>query len=157
MTNGENIDQEVKVEGNTSAQGYKAYVAVALAVLLIVGAYIIFNNDGVIDTATISESNKAAVLQAVSSPDLGEYLVDENGRTLYIRDRECTGSCLESWPPYLYTGEGALGELGLITRNEVDNPQYTYNGDALYYYSGDSVAGDVNGHGQNGWSVVRPN
>jgi len=146
----------------SSPQNSNAVWAGALAILLIVGAFVVFNNRDVVEVASNSKdngssSNSAAVLMAASNANIGDYLTDESGMTLYTKDGACTGVCLDNWPPYLYSGEGALGELGLIAREDTGGLQYTYNDNPLYYFVGDVNSGDVNGHGNNGWSVIRPN
>ncbi|PIP86238.1 hypothetical protein COW82_03125 [Candidatus Campbellbacteria bacterium CG22_combo_CG10-13_8_21_14_all_43_18] len=138
-----------------------------LAVLLLFAAFIVFNDGGVQevtlnntggnDSASESFSEDAAALFAVSNETIGDFLVDKDGMTLYEREAECSGDCLDNWPPYLYDGEPVLGELGLVSRKDSGELQYTYNDAPLYYFVGDTAPGDFNGHGQNGWSIVRPN
>lgn len=103
----------------------------------------------------------------VRSTSLGDVLTDANGRTLYFFTRDadgnsaCTGGCLDSWPvftvdnPSLANGLDA-GSFGTITRNE-GGTQLTYKGWPLYYFSGDSEAGQVNGENVGGrWFVAKP-
>jgi len=46
--------------------------------------------------------------------------------------------------------------LGTTTRTD-GSVQVTYNGHPLYYYAGDSAAGDVNGEGKLSlWYVITP-
>ncbi|MCH0542455.1 hypothetical protein I3F58_23455 [Streptomyces sp. MUM 203J] len=90
--------------------------------------------------------------------DLGTYLVDGGGLTLYLfeadtsGDSTCYGGCAEVWPPLTTTGEPQAtgdadgGLLGTTTRED-DTTQVTYNGHPLYYYQGDSQAGDTKGQG----------
>ena len=100
----------------------------------------------------------------VSSTSLGSVLTDGSGRTLYLFTHDtggnsaCDGGCLSVWPPLTGTptaGSGADSSLlGTITRSD-GSTQATYAGHPLYYYSGDSGAGDVNGQEiQNSWYVV---
>jgi len=68
-----------------------------------------------------------------------------------------------SWPPFtLDTGEtvkagtGVTGALTTFVRSD-GKAQVLINGHALYYFSGDSAAGQTNGQGIAGvWFVVSP-
>jgi predicted lipoprotein with Yx(FWY)xxD motif len=54
------------------------------------------------------------------------------------------------------TAEGIEGELGTIEGVEGET-QVTLNGWPLYYFAGDSAAGDTNGQGVNDvWWVLTP-
>jgi predicted lipoprotein with Yx(FWY)xxD motif len=99
---------------------------------------------------------------------LGEFLVDGNGKTLYVFTKDvngqsqCTGGCLSDWPVYnatdLQPGTGIeLSDFSTITRSD-GGQQTTYKGWPLYYYAGDNAAGDTNGEavGQS-WFVAKPN
>jgi predicted lipoprotein with Yx(FWY)xxD motif len=88
---------------------------------------------------------------------LGTYLVDGQGRTLYLFQKDttkskCSGACAQNWPPVTTTGNpsGAGGVrkalLGTIKRSD-GKTQVTYGGHPLYTYVGDSKPGDTNGQG----------
>ncbi len=91
-----------------------------------------------------------------SGSDLGTILTDANGRTLYLfendhqSDSTCYDTCADNWPAL--TGTAAAGQgvdasmLGTTTRTD-GTTQVTYNGWAVYYFSGDSQPGDTNGQG----------
>ena len=98
---------------------------------------------------------------------LGEYLVDGNGKTLYVFAKDvngqsqCTGGCLTDWPVYNATdvqpGPGIdAADFASITRSD-GSSQTTFKGWPLYYYAGDDNAGDTNGEavGQS-WFVAKP-
>ena len=85
------------------------------------------------------------------------------GFTLYLFDNDvgtgtstCEGDCAASWPPLLLEDNQASGVSGLsfITRND-GSRQVTYQSQPLYYYSGDSVAGETSGQGVGGvwWTI----
>jgi predicted lipoprotein with Yx(FWY)xxD motif len=96
---------------------------------------------------------------ATTTGDLGTYLVDGNGITLYYFTPDipgvsvCEGDCLEAWPA-LVVGEGQFpfgddsvtGTLGFGPRSD-GTQQATYRGRPLYYFAGDGAAGDTNGQG----------
>ena len=112
-----------------------------------------------------------AVSQAglsVASSELGDVLVDGDGRTLYLFTNDTDGSsvcydaCEDNWPVFY---EGDLGTPGdgidaslLGTTDRTDGTvQVTYNGAPLYYFAGDTAAGDTNGQGVGGvWFAVAP-
>ncbi len=78
---------------------------------------------------------------------------------------ECTGECLEAWPPLVTEGEPIAGEgvdaslLGTVTMED-GRTQVTYNGWPLYYFVRDENPGDINGqdiHSFGGeWYIVSP-
>lgn len=108
--------------------------------------------------STSASPGTAAAEQTVStaSSDLGTILTDADGRTLYLfendnqGDSTCYDSCADNWPALTGTaqaGQGADGSmLGTTTRTD-GTTQVTYNGWPLYYFSGDSQPGDINGQG----------
>jgi predicted lipoprotein with Yx(FWY)xxD motif len=106
-----------------------------------------------------------------ASTKLGMILVDGSGRTLYLFAKDqpdqsaCAGGCAAAWPVDNSSGTPKAGSgvkaslLGTITRSD-NTTQVTYNHHPLYYYSGDSGAGQQNGQGLNAfgaaWFVVAP-
>jgi predicted lipoprotein with Yx(FWY)xxD motif len=106
-----------------------------------------------------------------ASTKLGMILVDGSGRTLYLFEKDqpdqsaCAGGCAAAWPVDHSSGTPKAGSgvktslLGTITRSD-NTTQVTYNHHPLYYYSGDSQAGQQNGQGLNAfgaaWFVVAP-
>lgn len=99
-------------------------------------------------------------------PGPNPYLVGPNDMTLYTNSNDsadhssCGTGCQDSWPPL--TGESATGDDGVAGTfatlvREDGSTQVTYNGMPLYYYAGDSAAGDTNGDGAGGvWYLARP-
>lgn len=99
---------------------------------------------------------------------LGAYLTGPNGLTLYVLTKDtpdtstCTGSCATNWPPLTAASgaaingpSGAASTFGMITRSD-GTIQVTYNHMPLYYFAGDSAAGDTNGQGKSGVWFVAP-
>jgi predicted lipoprotein with Yx(FWY)xxD motif len=107
----------------------------------------------------------------VNSTQLGQFLVDANGRTLYLFEADtgksstCYDACAQAWPPALTSGQPQAGngvtasELSTVTRRD-NSSQIAYNGHPLYYYVGDAKRGDTTGQGLNQfgapWYVVSP-
>jgi len=108
---------------------------------------------------------------ATAESRYGRILVDGSGRTLYLFDIErdptprCYDACAVSWPPLLATTASTTDPLlnqtsiAVSPRNN-DSQQLTYNGHPLYYYVGDTKAGQI--RCQNAvefggtWLIVRP-
>jgi predicted lipoprotein with Yx(FWY)xxD motif len=108
-------------------------------------------------TVPANGSGGAAIVGVGQTP-LGPILVDGNGRTLYLFEKDtstastCDGECSSFWPPLITTGkplarDGALAsKLGTTQRTD-GKTEVSYNGHPLYYYVGDSEAGDTTGQG----------
>jgi predicted lipoprotein with Yx(FWY)xxD motif len=116
-------------------------------------------------------SDQAATLGVSSNSDLGDVLVDSNGRTLYLFEKDsgttsaCTAGCASVWPPLQADGNPMVGsgataaQIGTTKRSD-GAPQITYNGHPLYTFTGDQSPGDVNGQGLTNfgglWYAVSP-
>jgi predicted lipoprotein with Yx(FWY)xxD motif len=102
---------------------------------------------------------------------LGTFLVDGNGRALYLWDADhgskstCAGACAQAWPPVTTTAtpkaSGAVKASLLGTTKRADGSrEITYAGHPLYTFAGDTQAGQTTGQGSNGfgapWWVVTP-
>ncbi len=101
----------------------------------------------------------------------GTFLTDGSGRTVYLWAKDgmnmsaCSGACAAAWPPVPATGTltaagGAkASDLGTITRPG-GTKQATYDGHPLYYFVGDSAAGQTSGQGSDNfgakWWLVAP-
>ena len=108
---------------------------------------------------------------SATSTNLGMILVDGGGRTLYLFEKDqpnqsaCAGACAAAWPVDQSSGTPKAGSgvtasmLGTIKRSD-NTTQVTYHQHPLYYYSGDSGAGQHNGQGVDAfgaaWFVVGP-
>jgi predicted lipoprotein with Yx(FWY)xxD motif len=94
----------------------------------------------------------------VANSGLGNILVDSQGRTLYLFNKdsgttsECTGTCATNWPPLRASGKptaanGAKASaVGTTTRSD-GKSQVTYNGHPVYRFAQDTKPGDTNGEG----------
>jgi predicted lipoprotein with Yx(FWY)xxD motif len=124
-------------------------------------------------SGTTPASGGASGVATVSatSTSLGMILVDGSGRTLYLFEKDqpnqsaCAGACAAAWPADQSSGTPRAGSgvtasmLGTIKRGD-NTTQVTYNKHPLYYFSGDSGAGQHNGQGVDAfgakWFVVGP-
>ena len=109
-----------------------------------------------------------ATLRTADS-DLGEIVVDADGRSVYVFDRDepgsgkssCSGECVEQWPPVLAgdgtpVADGVDGRLGTLERGD-GALQVTLDGSPLYLFAGDGSPGDLTGQAVQGvWWVVGP-
>jgi predicted lipoprotein with Yx(FWY)xxD motif len=109
----------------------------------------------------------APVLGVRQDPNLAAFLTGADGMTLYVFDTDaadksnCGAGCATTWPPLTVapsaslTGPfGATGTFATIVRSD-GTTQVTYDHRPLYYYAGDSMAGDTNGQGVDGvWFVA---
>lgn len=100
----------------------------------------------------------------------GGTFLTEGGRTVYLWVKDgmnkstCTGACASAWPPVMDKGQltasgGAkASDLGTIARP--GGKQVTYDGHALYFFAGDSSAGQTSGQGSDSfgakWWLVAP-
>jgi predicted lipoprotein with Yx(FWY)xxD motif len=110
------------------------------------------------------KKKKAKATVKLATTSLGKVLVAANGRTLYLYDPDgtdtsaskCTGGCASAWPPLTTTKKLKAGkglDASLLTTGGGD--QVAYNGHLLYFFSGDSAAGQTNGQGVGGvWHAV---
>jgi predicted lipoprotein with Yx(FWY)xxD motif len=108
----------------------------------------------------------AATVSLEQNDELGSFLVDDKGMTLYLFTKDtpnttvCYEKCAVAWPPLLTNGDAVAGEgvdaslLGTTNRTD-GTVQVTYNGWPLYYYEKDKAPGDVTGQDVGGvWYVV---
>ena len=159
--------------------GNKGQIVIApyiiiIAVILLVGAgiyyYLVYLQSGIyqtnpnlVNTPTVLPLG-TELLQVSSTTKLGQFLVDNNGKTLYYRINDsantsnCSGSCSTTWPPLISSAPtqsaSVTGNVSTTTRSDGQS-QVTYNGWPLYYFFGDKNMGDTNGQGVNNiWYVV---
>jgi len=97
--------------------------------------------------------------------DLGLYLTDTSGKTLYFFTKDttgqsvCTGACIGLWPAFsadTVTAPSVLkpSDFSSISRGD-GMKQTAFMGRSLYFYSGDVKPGDVKGQGFNNlWYVA---
>lgn len=119
--------------------------------------------------AGVTAQDDDPTVQTADDPELGTYLTDAEGMTLYLFTNDepgsgvsvCNDQCAENWPPFtaddpLVLPEGVPGELTQITRAD-GSQQVAYNGIPLYYFVSDTEPGDTTGQGVGDvWFVVNP-
>ena len=112
----------------------------------------------------------AAVVDTKTGP-LGTYLVDGTGKSLYLfaidtpTASKCSGPCAQAWPPLTTTGKPTAGagvtasKLTTIMRSD-GSTQVVYAGHPLYFFQGDTAAGQTTGQGLSNfgglWWLVSP-
>jgi predicted lipoprotein with Yx(FWY)xxD motif len=116
------------------------------------------SSDKASTSAPPTASNGQPVTVGVTNTDLGNVLVDAQGRTLYLFGKDsgtqsaCTGSCASNWPPLIVTGTptvgtGATSSLIATSKRSDGKTQVVYNGHPVYRFVGDQKAGDTTGEG----------
>lgn len=97
---------------------------------------------------------------------LGKVVVDGNGRTVYVFDKDtsgksnCEGDCLAKWP-VVPAGEGTpqldgvdASLVGTVTRSD-GSKQLSIGGLPIYLFAQDTKAGEAKGQAVGGvWWVV---
>ena len=115
-------------------------------------------------TAGASNGSTAASVVSTKTSSLGTFLVDGQGRTLYLWDADhgpkstCNAACAQAWPPLTTTGTpkatGAVKSSLLGTATRADGSrEVTYAGHPLYTYAGDTRPGQVTGEGSNSFGA----
>ncbi len=117
-------------------------------------------------TTTASAATAAPSIVGVADNALGSIVVDSKGRTLYAFTKDvdgtstCVDGCAKAWPAVLVNGDIAVGsglDKGQFTTvARVDGTKQLKLGKwPLYYFSGDTAAGETNGQGSGGsWFVI---
>lgn len=103
-----------------------------------------------------------AQLQSANITGFHGVLESDTSRTLYILSNEvggvleCTGGCLQNWPPMevptataaasISLGAGVDGTIGFVTRSSTEK-QVTFNSYPVYTFAGDTGPNQSNGEG----------
>jgi predicted lipoprotein with Yx(FWY)xxD motif len=118
-------------------------------------------------TASMWSCATTPTVQLKDKVGSGKYLTDENGMTLYYHKRDfieqssCIDTCIGRWPIFYSRRISAPPgvnekDFGKILRIDAE-PQTTFRGYPLYYFSGDTQPGDMKGEGiDENWFVVYP-
>jgi predicted lipoprotein with Yx(FWY)xxD motif len=145
----------------------------ALLLTVAIGLTACGNGDGdLVESTKASDPEQPAsapgesiAVKTADSP-LGEILVGPDGLTLYGFTNDsngqsnCSGTCADAWPPLLVDEGWTVGPgldsavFNTITRDD-GSRQLVAGQWPLYYFSGDTAPGDLNGQGSGGvWFVV---
>jgi predicted lipoprotein with Yx(FWY)xxD motif len=121
-------------------------------------------------TAPASAVAAGPLTIATGTTSAGAVLTGNGGLTLYTWKNDktpntsaCSGGCATKWPAAIVgagmtptAGAGVTGTLATFQRTD-GTTQVSYNGAALYYFSGDTAPGDANGNGIGSvWYVATP-
>jgi predicted lipoprotein with Yx(FWY)xxD motif len=146
---------------------YQEQQRIGLGMPPVMQKYVITKMYNIVEERNAMMLRSSSMLLLGENEDLGSFLTDKRGLTLYTSTNDepgisnCYGYCTNNWKVLwaegnISFGEGVNGELGIIERT--DGPwQVTYNDQPLYFYEGDKEPGDTNGNGIDGtWSVAKP-
>ena len=141
----------------------------AIGLIAIVAAAVSLAGFGTASAASGSASSATSV--STGKTGLGRIIVNGQGRTLYLFEKDkrgssaCAGTCAMYWPPLITRGKPIAGRgvksslLGTIRRSNGAR-QVTYAGHPVYRYVLDTKAGQTNGEGLDdfgaGWDVLSP-
>jgi predicted lipoprotein with Yx(FWY)xxD motif len=116
-------------------------------------------------TGSAAAAAGSGLVITTKSGSAGAFLTDGSGRAVYLWTKDgkdssaCSGACAGAWPPVTTTGAVTASDLSTITTSG-GGKQVVYDGHPLYYFSGDSGPGQVNGQGSDGfgakWWLVDP-
>lgn len=124
---------------------------------------------GGLGAAAATGAGAATIKTRTSS--LGRILVDGQGRTLYLFEKDhggrsaCYAQCAKFWPPVLTSGKpsassGAKPSLLGTTRRTNGSKQVTYAGHPLYRFLEDTKPGQTKGEASKAfgaeWYVLSP-
>jgi len=119
--------------------------------------------------APSSSAGSEALLTTEDNAAYGTIVVDGQGMTVYMFDKDvqgsgastCSGQCLVAWPAVVAESgapqvDGVTGEVGTITRDD-GTLQVTLAGWPLYHWQDDAAPGDATGQAvQDVWWVIAP-
>ena len=143
------------------------------AVLLVLaGVGLIAGTAGVAAATPTPSGSAGAATVMTRTGSHGAYLVDGQGKSLYLfvpdtnGTSTCYGPCAVAWPPLAVPDKRTAGSgvnaamLTTVNRND-GSKQVVYNKHPLYYWADDLKPGDTTGQGLNNlgglWWLVNPN
>jgi len=109
------------------------------------------------------------VVVTLKKTSLGAILVDARGRTLYLFEKDrsgtsaCNSACVQYWPALTSratprAGSGVQQSMLRVVRQQNGVRQVTYAGHPLYTFVGDKSAGQTSGEGLTnfgaGWYAI---
>jgi len=144
-----------------------AVTARALLVAALFGALA----TALVHVGTSSAAPARGPVVSTATTGLGRTLVNAQGRTLYLfqKDKQgrsaCSGACATNWPPLIaaakpVAGSGVKASLLGTTKRADGRMQVTYNHHPLYLFVQDTKKGQTSGEGLNAfgahWYAVSP-
>jgi predicted lipoprotein with Yx(FWY)xxD motif len=117
--------------------------------------------------APTSTPTPSYTIMTMNKADIGDYLVDGKGMTLYYFTKDTAGmsnataQVIANWPIFyaaniMVPSNLNASDFGTISGFD-GQKQTTYKGWPLYYYINDHAAGDTSGDGVNGvWFLINP-
>ena len=109
--------------------------------------------------STPASGGGGATIDVADNPKLGEVLVDSQGKTVYMFEKDdeadesyCNGSCAKVWPPVTTMGQPTAGsgisssKLTSFKRDD-GSTQVAFAGHPLYTYVKDEDTEDAYGNG----------
>jgi predicted lipoprotein with Yx(FWY)xxD motif len=145
----------------------KALIAVVGSAVLGLATLTACGDDGSTPSgSSTSQAGGTAKLATAEISGLGKIVVDGNGKTVYVFDKDtsgksnCEGDCLAKWPA-VAAGEGTpqldgvdASLVSTVTRSD-GSKQLALGGLPLYLFASDSKAGEAKGQAVGGvWWVV---
>jgi predicted lipoprotein with Yx(FWY)xxD motif len=151
---------------STEEVAMKRWASVVAVVVLGLSGLTACGDDGAAPSGSAPSPAGAVALATATVGDYGEVIVDGNGRTVYVFDKDtsgtsnCSGDCLAKWPP-VPAGDGTPKFEGIdaslistITRPD-GTKQLAVKGLPLYLFADDSKPGEAKGQAVGGvWWVV---
>jgi predicted lipoprotein with Yx(FWY)xxD motif len=119
-----------------------------------VAAVVVADSTAPAAVAVAAPADAPVALEIAAPPGAKVALADETGKTVYVLDAACTGDCLTQFTPVpghstVKSGDTAVkATLTGSTTGPNGAKQATYNGQPLYYYTGDTAPGEQKGAGK---------
>jgi predicted lipoprotein with Yx(FWY)xxD motif len=103
-----------------------------------------------------------APLTEIKIADGRDIVAHPSGRVVYTFDPDttnvsnCYDACARTWPPVIMQSAAGLQAPMGVTKRKTGELQLTMEGNPLYFYIGDSAAGDIKGDGLgNVWHIIQ--
>jgi len=143
---------------NSHTGWIRGLAAIALLAVAGITGFLLAGNP-----ASGATGSKATV--SLRATKIGKILVSSDGHTLYLFEKDkggkssCSGMCVHYWPPLISAAKPTAGpgvKAALLGRTKRSNGtwQVTYNKHPLYWFSGDTAAGQVTGQGLDDFGAV---
>jgi predicted lipoprotein with Yx(FWY)xxD motif len=142
----------------------KRKITLFIAAAALSGAVLVSAALGDASSASSPQASKGARV-ALGKTALGKVLVDAQGRTLYLFEKDkrgrsaCHGACATYWPPLVSSAKpraarGVRASLLGLTKRTNGKRQVTYAGHPLYTFIADKKAGQTTGEGLNNFGAA---